>query len=105
MLGELAGRLERRRVGLRVLEGAPAREGAEIVDETRDAVVGTRHQRRLLARASRARSPWATCRRRSPSPARELGVVVRGKTQAAEVVPMPFVPHRYHRKPSTKEPS
>jgi aminomethyltransferase len=30
----------------------------------------------------------------------QLGVVVRGKTQGAEVVPMPFVPHRYHRKPA-----
>ena len=26
-----------------------------------------------------------------------LGVVVRGKTQAAEVTSMPFVPHRYFR--------
>ena len=39
MLGELAGKLGRRRVGLRVLEGAPAREGAEIVDAA-GAVVG-----------------------------------------------------------------
>ena len=48
-----------RRVGLRVLEGAPAREGAEIVD------AGGRgrrqgHQRRLLAEPLGARSPWAT---------------------------------------------
>jgi aminomethyltransferase len=32
-------------------------------------------------------------------PATKLGVVVRGKTQAAEVTPMPFVPHRYVRNP------
>ena len=32
-------------------------------------------------------------------PATRLGVVVRGKTQAAEVTPMPFVPHRYVRNP------
>jgi aminomethyltransferase len=36
---ELAGDLKRVRVNLRVLEGAPAREGAEIADET-GAVVG-----------------------------------------------------------------
>ncbi len=43
----------RRRVGLRVLEGAPAREGAEIVDaDGRRRRQG--HQRRLLALARRA---------------------------------------------------
>ena len=31
-------------------------------------------------------------------PGTALKVIVRGKPQAAEVAPMPFVPHRYVRK-------
>ena len=101
MLGELAGRLTRRRVGLAVLEGAPAREGAEIVTGRGE----------LLGRVtSGAFSPslgrpiamgylppaWA-------EPGAEVFVRVRGKDQRAQVTPMPFVPHRYHRKPAAKE--
>jgi aminomethyltransferase len=98
MLGELAGRLTRRRVGLRVLEGAPAREGAEIVDAT-GAVVGK------VTSGGFAPSLSAPIAMGYVTPAfaesgAQLGVVVRGKTQGAQVVPMPFVPHRYHRKPA-----
>jgi aminomethyltransferase len=32
------------------------------------------------------------------APATQLGVVVRGKVQRAEVAALPFVPHRYVRK-------
>jgi aminomethyltransferase len=32
------------------------------------------------------------------APGTRLAVVVRGKRQAAEVTPLPFVPHRYVRK-------
>ena len=98
MLGELAGRLTRRRVGLRVLEGAPAREGAEIVDAA-GAVVGKvtsgGFSPSLSGPISMGYVPPALA-----EPGARLGVVVRGKTLAAEVVPMPFVPHRYHRKPA-----
>jgi aminomethyltransferase len=98
MLGELAGRLTRRRVGLRVLEGAPAREGAEIVDRA-GAVVG----RVTSGGFSPSLSAPIAMGYVTPAlaePGARLGVVVRGKTQGAEVVPMPFVPHRYHRKPA-----
>ena len=98
MLGELAGRLDRRRVGLRVLEGAPAREGAEIVDG-KGAVVG----RVTSGGFSPSLSAPIAMGYVTPAlgePGARLGVVVRGKTQRAEVVPMPFVPHRYHRKPA-----
>jgi aminomethyltransferase len=95
-LGELAGRLERRRVGLRVLEGAPAREGAEIVDEA-GAVVGKvtsgGFSPSLGAPIAMGYVPPALA-----EPGARLGVIVRGKRQAAEVVPLPFVPHRYRRK-------
>jgi aminomethyltransferase len=96
-LGELAGRLDRRRIGLRVLEGAPAREGAEIVDRD-GAVVGKvtsgGFSPSLGAPIAMGYAPPALA-----EPGAQLGVIVRGKRQGAEVVAMPFVPHRYHRKP------
>ncbi|HVN00515.1 MAG TPA: glycine cleavage system aminomethyltransferase GcvT [Caulobacteraceae bacterium] len=100
-LGELAGRLDRRRVGLRVLEGAPAREGAEIVDQS-GAIVGAvtsgGFSPTLSAPIAMGYVPPALA-----EPGARLGVVVRGKRQAAEVVAMPFVPHRYRRKPAKEE--
>jgi len=97
-LGELAGKLGRRRVGLRVLEGAPAREGAEIVDRD-GAVVGKvtsgGFSPSLGAPIAMGYVPPALA-----EPGAALGVIVRGKRQAAEVTAMPFVPHRYHRKPA-----
>ena len=97
MLGELAGRLTRRRVGLRVLEGAPAREGAEIVDAD-GGVVGKvtsgGFSPSLGAPIAMGYVPPALAQ-----PGAQLGVIVRGKRQGAQVVVMPFVPHRYHRKP------
>jgi aminomethyltransferase len=97
ILGELAGRLGRRRVGLRVLEGAPAREGAEIVDAA-GAVVGKvtsgGFSPSLSAPIAMGYVPPALA-----EPGAELCVIVRGKRQSAQVVAMPFVPHRYHRKP------
>jgi aminomethyltransferase len=95
-IGELAGRLERRRVGLRVLEGAPAREGAEIADEA-GAVVGVvtsgGFSPSLSAPIAMGYAPPALA-----EPGASLSVIVRGKRQAAQVVAMPFVPHRYRRK-------
>jgi aminomethyltransferase len=97
VLGELAGGLGRRRVGLRVLQGAPAREGAEIVDSM-DAVVGKvtsgGFSPSLSAPIAMGYVPPALA-----EPGAQLGVVVRGRSQPAEVTALPFVPHRYHRKP------
>ncbi len=96
-IGELAGRLERRRVGLRV-EGAPAREGAEIVGPD-GAVVGRVTSGGFSPTLS---APIAMGYVPPPlaEPGAELGVVVRGRRQGAVVAPMPFVPHRYRRKPA-----
>jgi aminomethyltransferase len=95
-IGELAGHLTRRRVGLRVLEGAPAREGAEIVGPD-GAVVGRvtsgGFSPSLGAPIAMGYVPPALA-----EPGAALGVIVRGKRQAAEVVQLPFVPHRYRRK-------
>jgi aminomethyltransferase len=93
---ELAGELKRVRVNLRVLEGAPAREGAEIADET-GAVVG------VVTSGGFGPSVGGAIAIGFAPPAlavigTKLKVIVRGKPQAAEVVASPFVPNRYVRK-------
>jgi aminomethyltransferase len=93
---ELAEGATRRRVGLRVLEGAPAREGAEIADEA-GTIIGVvtsgGFSPSLSAPIAMGFVPPALA-----APGQKLNVIVRGKPQAAEVVRMPFVPHRYVRK-------
>lgn len=93
---ELADGPARVRVALRVLEGAPAREGAEIADAA-GAVIGVvtsggfspvLKQGIALGFVTPAHAAVGTA----------LKVIVRGKPQAAEVVKAPFVPHRYVRK-------
>ncbi len=97
ILKELAEGPSRVRVGLSVKEGAPAREGAEIADLD-GAVIGK----------VTSGGPSPTLARNiamgyvPPSHAAlgtELKVIVRGKPAAAEVIAMPFVASRYHRKP------
>ena len=93
--GELAGGLSRKRVGLRVLEGAPAREGAEITDSGGAAVgriTSGGFSPSLSAPIAMGFVPPALAR-----PGTALSAIVRGKAQPAEVVAMPFVPHRYVR--------
>jgi aminomethyltransferase len=94
---EREGGLVRVRVGLKVLEGAPAREGAEIVDGA-GAVVG-RVTSGGFAPSLGAPIAMGFAPPALSEPGTRLGVVVRGKTQAAEVATMPFVPHRYVRNP------
>ena len=97
VLKELSEGLSRVRVGLSVKEGAPAREGAEIADMD-GSVIG----------AVTSGGPSPTLGRNIamgyvPPKFAELGtelkVIVRGKPAAADVVAMPFVAQRYHRKP------
>jgi aminomethyltransferase len=93
---EMAGGPLRLRAGLRVLEGAPAREGAEIVHDA--TVVGRvtsgGFSPTLAAPIAMGFVPPALA-----EPGTRLSVVVRGKPQAAEVAPLPFGPHRYVRQP------
>jgi aminomethyltransferase len=83
------------RVGLRVLEGAPAREGAEIADAD-GAVVGKVTSGGFAPSLS-APIAMGFVTPALSAPGTALKVIVRGKPQAAEVVSMPFVPHRYVR--------
>jgi aminomethyltransferase len=97
ILDELGGKISRIRVGLRV-EGAPARDGAEILDSG-GAMIGRVTSGGFSPTLGQAIAlgfvppPFAR-------PGTRLAVSVRGRAQAAEVVPLPFVPHRYHRQSS-----
>jgi aminomethyltransferase len=96
ILKELAGELERVRVNLKVLEGAPAREGAEIADQAGN-VVGK------VTSGGFGPSFGGAIAIGFVPPAlavvgSTLNVIVRGKPQRAEVVTSPFVPTRYVRK-------
>ena len=96
ILAEREGKLTRKRVGL-VVEGAPAREGAEILDASGTAigVVTSGGFAPSLGKAiALGFVPPAHA-----EPGSKLQVSVRSRAQPAEVVPTPFVPHRYFRKP------
>ena len=93
---ELAEGASRKRVGLVVLEGAPAREGAEIADEAGN-VIG------VVTSGGFSPSMGKPIAMGFVPPVyaaagSKLKVIVRGKAQTAEVTAMPFVPHRYVRK-------
>jgi aminomethyltransferase len=97
ILAEFGGELKRVRVGLKGLEGAPAREGAAIAD-------GAGRPIGVITSGGFSPSLGYAIAMGFVPPAfatvgTRLNVVVRGKAQAAEVVAMPFVPHRYVRKP------
>ncbi len=96
IVAELAEGPARVRVALKVLEGAPAREGAEIADAT-GAVIGIvtsgGYSPVLKAGIAMGFVPPAHA-----AVGAQLKVIVRGKPQGAEVVKAPFVPHRYVRK-------
>jgi aminomethyltransferase len=93
---ELAEVPARTKVCLKVLEGAPAREGAEIADET-GAVIGvvTSGGFSPVLRSGIALGFVPPLHSEVGT---QLKVIVRGKAQAAEVVASPFVAHRYVRK-------
>ena len=96
IMQELAEEPVRVRVGLKVLEGAPAREGAEIADES-GAVIG-RVTSGGFAPTLNAPIAMGYVPPEHAAHGSKLKVIVRGKAQACEVTPMPFVPHRYVRK-------
>jgi aminomethyltransferase len=98
MAAETSGTPARLRVGLRILEGAPAREGAPIADAS-GAIIG------IVTSGGFSPSLGAPIAMGYVSPAHAapgtaLKVMVRGRAQAAEVTDLPFVPHNYFRKPN-----
>ncbi|MEO7026470.1 MAG: glycine cleavage system aminomethyltransferase GcvT [Caulobacteraceae bacterium] len=100
LAAEQAGGAARERIGLTVLEGAPAREGASVIDAA-GAPVGKvtsgGFSPTLGAPIAMAMVPPKLVAAGS-----EMRVVVRGKPQPARVTSLPFVPHRYRRPPARK---
>ena len=94
---ELADGPSRVRVGLKVLEGAPAREGAPILG-ARGKVIGVVTSGgfgpTLGAPIAMGFVPPDHAK-----PGKKLTVEVRGRKQPAQVTELPFTPHRYHRNP------
>jgi aminomethyltransferase len=86
----------RRRVGLTVEGRQPVREGAAVVDSDGDEVgkvTSGGFSPMLEAPIAMAYVPAA-----SAEPGADIRLVQRGKIFQAKASPMPFVPHRYHRK-------
>jgi len=95
---EAAEGTSRLRLGLSV-EGAPARDGAEITGPDGaplGLVTSGGFSPSLGAPIAMGYAPPAFA-----APDTDLRVTVRGRAQGARVVAMPFFPHRYHR-PTTK---
>jgi aminomethyltransferase len=97
ILDELLGALSRVRVGL-LVTGAPAREGADVVDDE-GTLVGKITSGGFSPSLGRAIALGFVTPEYS-APGTALNVTVRGRAQAAEVVALPFVPHHYFRKPA-----
>jgi aminomethyltransferase len=93
---ELSNGPARVRVGLKVLEGAPAREGAEIADE--DGQVIGKVTSGGFSPVLREPIALGFVPPLHSEPGTRLKVFVRGKAQACVVAPTPFVAHRYVRK-------
>ena len=96
ILKEFAGDLSRLRVGL-VVEGAPARDGADILGPD-GAAIGKVTSGGFSPTLGRAIA-MGFVPKSFAQPGTRLSVSVRGRAQPAEVAALPFVPHRYFRKP------
>ncbi|HEY8609409.1 MAG TPA: glycine cleavage system aminomethyltransferase GcvT [Noviherbaspirillum sp.] len=95
ILGQLAGGVQRKRVGLLVKDRMPVREGAELVDaEGRPAgrVTSGGFGPTVGVPVAMGYVPSALA-----APGTALQAIVRGKPVAVEVAKTPFTPQRYHR--------
>lgn len=92
----IASGVSRKRVGLMVKTGAPAREGAEITNEKGEKIgVVTSGTFSPCLKKGIAMGYVSTASEKAGS---KVFVNVRGKAGEAEVVKMPFVPTRYYKK-------
>lgn len=101
ILRELSDGPARKRVGLVVDGRAPAREGTEICDRSgRPVGVVTSGGFGPTVGGAIAMGYVETA---LSEPGTDLTLVVRGKDVASRVTALPFVPHRYFRKPSSSK--
>jgi aminomethyltransferase len=95
LMGELLDGTKRKRVGLKVQDKVPAREGAEIV--TKDGRIVGRVTSGGFGPSVGAPIAMGYVESEFAADGTELGVIVRGTARPVQVEPMPFVPHRYKR--------
>jgi aminomethyltransferase len=93
LMTELLEGPKRKRVGLRLADKAPAREGTEIV-ASNNAIVG-RVTSGGYGPSVAAPIAMGYVDTGFAADGTELGLLVRGVRRPAHVVPLPFVPHRY----------
>ena len=96
LMNELLEGTKRKRVGLRLADKAPAREGTEIVD-AKDMIVGRVTSGGYGPSVAAPIAMGYVDNEFAPD-GTELGLMVRGVKRAASVAPLPFVPHRYKAK-------
>ena len=92
ILGELANGPARKRVGIRPLDRAPARDGVEIVVAGKSVGVVTSGGFSPILNAPISMGYVETA---FATPGTKIDLIIRGTPRAAEIVPLPFVPHRY----------
>jgi len=95
LMAELFEGTPRRRVGLTLLDKAPAREGADVVDGT-NRVIG-RITSGSFSPSIGVPIAMGYVDTDSAGDGTDLAVVVRGTARPARVTPLPFVPHNYKR--------
>jgi aminomethyltransferase len=95
LMSELLEGTVRKRVGFRVLDKVPAREGAEIVDKA-GRVIG-RITSGGFGPSVGAPIAMGYVETEFGADGTEFAVMVRGAARPVQVAPMPFVPHRYKR--------
>jgi aminomethyltransferase len=97
VIRELAGGAPRRRVGLKLAGKAPVRAGAAIADAGgREVGMVTSGGYGPTVGGPIAMGYVAPA---AAAPGTEVAIAARGKALPATVTPLPFVPHRYVRKP------
>ncbi len=89
--------MARRRVGLRVETGAPAREGAEIVDALNGEVVGRVTSGLPSPTLGGANIAMGYVKNGWHKRGTQVGIKVRKNVRQAEVVKMPFVENKFYR--------
>jgi aminomethyltransferase len=94
-MDQLFNGAKRLRVGLKPDGRAPAREGSDIVDEA-GAVVG-RVTSGGFGPSVNGPVAMGYVRADIAKDGMNLGLMVRGQKLAARVVPLPFIPKRFHK--------
>jgi aminomethyltransferase len=95
ILAELKSGPKRKRVGIRPKDRAPAREGVEIHKDGKKIGVVTSGGFSPILNAPISMGYVETA---FAEPGTTFDLIVRGQPRAAEVVALPFTPHRYKRK-------